>query len=228
MTHQTRFLSILSMLLAASLAFAATASAHEITGTAAIIDGDTIDIGNQRIRLAGIDAPEIAQTCERDGQSWRCGQAAASELRKLTGGQTVRCEETGRDDYGRALAVCFATNNNTNINEELVKRGFAWAFVKYSSEYAAVETQARSDGVGVWQGTALAPWDYRAGRWQTAETQAPEGCAIKGNISDQGRIYHMPWSPWYARVRVNEANGERWFCSESDATAAGWRAVGGS
>jgi hypothetical protein len=62
-----------------------------------------------------------------------------------------------------------------------------------------------------------------AGRWAAAEPSAPEGCAIKGNVTSNGRIYHMPWSPWYAKVRIEPAKGERWFCSEAEAAGAGFR-----
>jgi endonuclease YncB( thermonuclease family) len=225
MLTKSLFITVLSIALATAMAVTPAALAGEITGPARVVDGDTIDVGTERVRLAGIDAPEIAQPCQRDGVDWGCGQAAAAELRNLIAGQSVRCDETGRDDYGRALGVCFA--GATNVNEALVQRGYAWAFAKYSSDYVAMESEAKLARVGVWQGEAQAPWDYRKGRWQTAETTAPDGCAIKGNISDQGRIYHMPWSPWYARVRIDKASGEKWFCSETEATAAGWRAVGG-
>jgi hypothetical protein len=86
-----------------------------------------------------------------------------------------------------------------------------------------VEADARTRKVGVWQGPAEAPWDFRHGEWKTAEVAAPKNCAIKGNISSHGHIYHMPWSPWYDRVRIDESRGERWFCSEAEAQAAGWR-----
>jgi hypothetical protein len=75
----------------------------------------------------------------------------------------------------------------------------------------------------VWQGYAEAPWDFRRDEWQVAEVTAPKGCAIKGNVSAHGRIYHMPWDPWYDKVRMDESRGKRWFCSEAEAIAAGWR-----
>ena len=86
-----------------------------------------------------------------------------------------------------------------------------------------VEKQAKARKIGVWQGPAEAPWDFRHGEWRVAETAAPKNCSIKGNISSHGHIYHLPWSPWYDRVSIDEARGERWFCSEADALAAGWR-----
>jgi len=96
--------------------------------------------------------------------------------------------------------------------------------VKYSEDYVAVEAAARQSGIGLWQDDFQRPWDFRAEKWASAEQEAPDGCPIKGNISDNGQIYHAPWSPWYKKTRINEAKGERWFCSEAEAVAAGWRA----
>lgn len=192
-----------------------------IAGIARVVDGDTIEIGGTRIRLEGIDAPERSQTCETEaGTAWSCGQKAAAKLRDLISSNDVACDETGKDKYHRTLAICFA--DGVNINEEMVRSGFAWAFVKYSRRFESVEAQARAQKVGVWQGRAEAPWDYRHRDWQIAGHEAPGGCAIKGNVSKKGRVYHMPWSVWYGNVRIDERRGERWFCSEADALAAGW------
>ena len=80
-------------------------------------------------------------------------------------------------------------------------------------------------GLGIWQGESKPAWEYRAKRWAAAEEKAPEGCAIKGNVTKNGRIYHMPWSPWYAQIRIEPDKGKRWFCTEAEALAAGWRPV---
>lgn len=215
-----------ALFLLASLSVSAIAAPSSdgpvIAGTARVIDGDTIDVSGQRIRLEGIDAPETAQTCKSaDGADWSCGKAAAAALKSLIGTQSVSCSATGKDKYDRTLAQCSAAG--VNINRSMVESGYAWAFVKYSSAFVDAEATARAAKAGVWRGPAVAPWDYRAGSWQTAETSAPAGCAIKGNISDNGRIYHLPWSPWYAKVKIDEADGERWFCNEAEAAAAGWR-----
>ncbi|MEM1088443.1 MAG: thermonuclease family protein, partial [Pseudomonadota bacterium] len=78
---------------------------------------------------------------------------------------------------------------------------------------------------GIWQRDNQPPWEFRDERWQEALNKSPrEGCPIKGNISDNGQIYHTPWSPWYNRTKINEAKGERWFCDELEAVQAGWRA----
>lgn len=193
-----------------------------LAGAAVVVDGDTLDIAGERVRLEGVDAPEMSQSCQRaDGQDWACGREAHRLLSGLTDGQTVACDRKGADKYGRTLAVCYVAGDD--INAVLVKSGLARAFVKYSDAYTAEEAAARSARAGLWQGEHTSPWDYRQNRWQTAEVKAPSGCAIKGNVSNRGQIYHVPWSAWYDKVKVEPARGERWFCSEAEALAAGWR-----
>jgi len=193
-----------------------------IEGLGRVVDGDTLDVGRTRVRLEGIDAPELAQKCQTaTGESWDCGRKAAALLRTYAEQRDLACDRTGIDKYRRTLAVCF--EEGINVNEAMVRAGLAWAFVKYSTEFVAVEAEARAQKVGVWQGPAEAPWDFRHDEWQVAETAAPKGCAIKGNISAHGHIYDMPWSTWYDRVKIDETRGERWFCSEAEALAAGWR-----
>jgi len=199
-------------------------AADAIAGFATVIDGDTISVGTERIRLEGIDAPETGQTCKtKGGFAWHCGSAATVALERLLIGMPVRCDRRGTDKYGRTLAVCFVRGQD--INAEMVRQGYAWAFVKYSSSYVKEEAAARAGSRGIWQGEATPAWDYRQRHWDTAEVQAPSGCAIKGNITKSGRIYHMPWSPWYAQIRIELDKGKRWFCSEAEAIAAGWRPV---
>ena len=125
------------------------------------------------------------------------------------------------DKYGRTLATCHV--GPLDINAEMVRRGLAWAFVKYSQTYVAIEAEARAKRVGIFQTETMTAWDYRAGSWRVAEQKAPAGCAIKGNVTANGRIYHMPWSPWYDKIRMDLDKGKRWFCSEEEAIAAGWR-----
>lgn len=193
-----------------------------ITGEARVLDGDTLAIGEVRIRLEGIDAPESGQTCfTRMGQIWNCGAKASHMLARLIGRNPVGCEDLGQDKYGRRLGACFA--GGVNLNSEMVRLGYAWAFVRYSTAYVALEAEARRSRAGIWEGEAQPAWEFRAGRWGVAETQAPEGCAIKGNVTASGRIYHMPWSPWYDKVKMDGGHGKRWFCTESEALEAGWR-----
>ncbi len=201
---------------------AASDGISTLAGPAQVVDGDTIDINGQRIRLEGIDAPETAQTCSTArGTAWACGRAATKTLAALVAGADVACDSRGADKYGRLLGICYA--NGRDINAAMVQAGMAWAFIKYSTTYVSEEGAARLANAGIWQGPSEAPWDFRHKGWQVAEAVAPNGCAIKGNVSSKGHIYHMPWSPWYERVTVDAARGEQWFCSESEAQAAGWR-----
>lgn len=209
-------------LLAAGLAPAASLPGP--SGRAIVIDGDTIDIDGQHIRLEGIDAPEHAQTCGRKWfGTWSCGAAATRALDALVRGRRVACDNEGYDKYGRILGLC--TVDGRDINAEMVRSGYAWAFVKYSTRYVAEEAEARKAKAGIWQGEAEPAWVYREKTWDVAEPAAPSGCAIKGNVTANGHIYHMPWSPWYAKVKVEPAKGEQWFCSEADAAKAGFRPV---
>lgn len=203
-------------------AAAGSAQRPLITGEARVIDGDTIELGGIKVRLEGIDAPESGQTClTRLGQTWHCGAKASHALAHLIARQPITCEDLGRDKYGRTLGTCYA--GSLNLNAEMVRIGYAWAFMRYSTAYVGLEAAARQARAGIWEGEAQPAWDYRAGRWTVAETGAPEGCAIKGNVTAGGRIYHMPWSPWYDKVKMDTSRGKRWFCTEAEAVAAGWR-----
>jgi endonuclease YncB( thermonuclease family) len=206
------------------LAARTATGAEPLTGLAQVIDGDTIAINDTRIRLEGIDAPEAGQSCKRKWfGSWPCGGAATDALLAMLQGKTASCEPRGLDKYGRTLAVCFV--DGRDINAAMVRQGFAWAFIKYSTSYVKEEAEARAQSLGIWQGPSMPAWEYRAQRWTAAEPQAPQGCAIKGNVTRNGRIYHMPWSPWYAQIKIEPDKGKRWFCTEAEALAAGWRPV---
>ena len=203
-------------------ALAATGRHSFLQGTARVIDGDTLDVAGKRVRLFGIDAPELQQMCGRSWFGhWSCGVSAKRELKALTAGRRVVCLSRGRDAYQRILALCYA--DGREINAELVRRGLAWAFVKYANDYVRLETEARRRAVGIWQGAAQPPWQFREKRWVEANQTAPNGCPIKGNITRNGKIYHTPWSRWYRKTRIEPAKGERWFCNEREALKAGWR-----
>lgn len=203
---------------------AGVATAGPVTGPARVIDGDTLVVGPVVVRLHGIDAPEMGQTCrDAEGVGYDCGAEARDRLSELADGHPVECRGETSDGYGRRLAVC-RTATEPDIGAVLVRDGLAWAFVRYSADYRELESDARRRQAGLWSGRADPPWDYRARRWEAAVTTAPDRCPIKGNVSRQGeRIYHAPWSPWYAKTKVSERRGERWFCNEAEAVAAGFR-----
>lgn len=204
----------------------ATARTSANAETVRVVDGDTLVLGDDTIRMQGIDAPELAQTCRNaSGKTYRCGQISKAFLEKLISKGSVSCNGSELDAYDRRIATCFA--GSINLNRKMVESGQAYVFRRYSQQYIPEETEARMARRGLWSGTAQLPWDYRAQKWQVADQTAPTGCPIKGNITARGRIYHTPWSPHYSRTRINEKAGERWFCSEIEALAAGWRPPAG-
>lgn len=214
---------LVMILVSAGGAYLAFAAPTTLQGPAQIVDGDTIEINGQAIRLHGIDAPEVGQRCETSrGREYRCGREAIDYLASITTGRSLTCTGDSFDDFDRLIAVCMV--DGMDVSASLATSGWAWAFVRFSDDYVAQERDARSAGRGIWQGQAQPAWEFRADRWNVAAQESPDGCPIKGNISDNGRIYHAPWSPWYTRTSINTARGERWFCSEREALDAGWRA----
>lgn len=197
----------------------------EVAGIARVIDGDTFDIADQRIRLHGIDTPESKQTCQRDSVTWSCGAEATKTLRDLISGSTVNCVERDRDRYGRMVAVCHA--GKVNLNAEIVRLGMALAYRRYSNDYVGQEASAKAARRGLWGGRFVPPWEWRRGKRLVTSAANDNNCRIKGNISSKGeRIYHMPGGRWYYRTVIAPSKGERWFCTEEDAKAEGWRRAG--
>ena len=208
-----------------------TSRAH-LSGIARVLDGDTIEIGSDRVRLWGIDAPEGRQTCLDGSRRWPCGRRAAQALAGRIDGRSVACEE--RDHDGRIIAVC--RHGGRDVNAWLVREGWALAYRRYSRAYVKEESAAKAAKRGLWRGEFVPPWDWRRGkRLNTADRDARHtasrdrrACNIKGNISRSSgrRIYHLPGDPDYAKTRISTSHGERWFCTESEARAAGWRRAG--
>jgi endonuclease YncB( thermonuclease family) len=195
-----------------------------LRGTANIVDGDTIKIAGIPIRLQGIDAPEQLQNCTDEGNQVACGKLATEALARMIGTAPVTCVLLGQDKYDRLLGEC--STDGQSLNARMVRDGWALAFVKYSDRYIAQEKEARAARSGIWQWQFAKPWDWRAGILEEAADtpRGADGCLIKGNINRRGdRIYHMPFHQHYSRTRIDENAGERWFCSEEDAQAAGWR-----
>lgn len=132
-----------------------------IVGRATIIDGDTLEIHGQRIRLWGIDAPESRQTCTRAGQTYRCGQQAANALSNWIGQRPVTCTPEGRPDrYQRIVARCRV--QGADAATYLVSRGFALDYPRYSGgAYASAQAGAQRARRGVWAGEFQRPWEWR-------------------------------------------------------------------
>ena len=142
--------------------------AEVIEGKAFVIDGDTIKINNNKIRLSGIDAPEVKQECNKIfisiqffslNKKYPCGKISKNKLKKLLKNKKILCKIENIDRYKRKLATCY--KNKLNINSWLVRNGYALAYIKYSKKYILQEKEAERDKLGLWQGTFEKPWDWR-------------------------------------------------------------------
>jgi endonuclease YncB( thermonuclease family) len=226
------------------LALSLPAQASEIfSGVPYVVDGDTIHIRETTIRLEGIDAPETDQLClDARAHRFSCGIEARDHLIEHIADRQVECEAHGLDAYGRSLGICRI--GSENLNAWMVREGWALAFVRYSDEYVEEQTSARNAHRGLWSGAFIAPWDWRHRNQRTVVLGAvtvpttaqaeliapasvdqarPTNCVIKGNVNRKGeRIYFLPGQLDYAEVNMAKP-GKRWFCSEEEAKAAGWR-----
>ena len=205
----------------------APASADALRGTVRVIDADTIDVGApETVRLLGIDAAEDAQTCaDGAGRVLPCGAMATGAARSLYEGRVATCVARAADRFGRWLATCSV--DGRDMGAELVRQGLAQVY-RDDATYAEEEKEARLLRRGLWAYEMASPAAWRAERRieRRPEAQvrpAVGGCGIKGNISTGGHIYHLPGMRDYDRTTIREDRGERWFCTEAEAVAAGWR-----
>jgi endonuclease YncB( thermonuclease family) len=194
-----------------------------VKGRTYAIAADSLRVRGTVVRLAGIEAHESEQRCGRGANRWRCSGVAETVLSRLVNSRTVSCSLNGSDGAGRALGRC--TVGQTDVAAELVRQGYVFAEGGLLARYAGEEREARAAKAGLWAGEVERPAEYRAKLWEEAKRRAPDGCPIKGQITSSGRIYVLPWSPDYERARVQAARGERWFCSEQEAVAAGFKAA---
>ena len=180
-------------------------------------DGDTLMVLMEQtqyeVRLAEIDTPEM-------DQPW--GREAKLALRNKIIGQALRVDVIDVDDYGRAVGRAWL--GPRDINRELVAEGHAWVYRRHLRDRSLLDDEqaARRTNQGLWQlDNPVAPWAWRQGKRVTSA-----GCSIKGNIASDGeRVYHRPGQKYYQETKISTAKGERWFCSEAEARAAGWRAA---
>lgn len=207
--------------------------AEPLTGRVThVYDGDTVSMrisgADQRVRLQGIDAPEHDQPY---------GKEARAHLAYLVLDREVRLDMTGKDKYGRLLgkirvqpADCRGCGKTLDANLAMLTVGLAWWYRFYKDELSAedqgryefAEKEARAKKAGLWQDDKpTPPWDWPRGDRRISPP--PGNCRIKGNISANGRIYHLPGQKDYESTRINTTKGERWFCTEAQARAAGWR-----
>jgi len=202
------------------------ATATDLSGRVVkIADGDTFTLRADdgvliKVRLAEIDAPE-------QGQPY--GRRSRQALAELVSGEYVRVVVQDIDSYGRTVGRPYA--GDVDVCAEMVRSGSAWAYQKHLTDRALLtfEDNARDAKRGLWslpETDRVPPWQWRWQDRQSPARVAVAKCPIKGNINSRGeRIYHMPGQDNYAATRISESRGERWFCNENEARAAGWRAA---
>jgi endonuclease YncB( thermonuclease family) len=214
-----------------------------------VVDGNTLRLDGRTFRLAGIEAPATDQTClDHTGAIWRCGIEARDRLKAFVGSRTLICNDVGADPIyrKRRIGTCSMDGEKTSINQWLVREG--WALnIDPKSRYKEEEYLARRAKKGLWNGCFVSPqvlrrWSRTMAKllgaacpadsdWQTLTTLFPDrpsmpaGCSIKGKlaaralVSGHRGVYHMESCGSYRRT----TNPERWFCSEDEAKAEGFR-----
>jgi endonuclease YncB( thermonuclease family) len=235
---------VIAALLAASPGWSARAA------NAIIRDGDTIQLGDATYRLDGVDAPELDQVCINDqADPSTCGIDARDQLTKLIAGRAVHCDDAGPDkDYPkRRMGLCTADGETDSLNVQLVRQGFAMDLEPSAKgRFLQDEAGARDARKGLWAGCFVAPQDFRIGKKdgplfgaachtdrdrQIREALFPDdlaqppNCSIKAKFAVRARVtgnlgvYQLRGCPSYAGL----TQPDRWFCSEDDAQAAGFR-----
>ena len=126
-----------------------------------VSDGDSLRAGAERLRLFGIDAPELKQACaDENGVKYACGQVAKDALELLLISQkTLSCEIVDIDRYKRKVARCFQADKD--ISQWLVEKGLAVAYLAYSKDYQSAQQQARHARLGLWNGLFMMPDKWR-------------------------------------------------------------------
>ncbi len=196
-------------------------SGADVSGVVRVIDADTIDVGGTRVRLHAIDAPEQDQAClTEQGLPFACGIWASAQVDAAFGGRIATCARVDTDKYGRMVARCHVAG--LDIGQEAVAQGWAFAYRRYGMDYDLEEKAAYVADRGLHGFRVQSPAQFRVTRARGRIPPDP-ACRIKGNISKNGQIYHLPGQAFYERTGINEARGERWFCAEAEARAAGWR-----
>lgn len=196
--------------------------AEEIIGPVHVIDGDSIRIEKQEIRLNGIDAFEGKQMCRRKDYDWPCGEIASDYLRGYIGDSPIRCTWKKRDQYRRALGRCF--KGKKDIASQMARNGYALAYRKYSGAYVGEEINAKSERLGVWAGEFIPPWEWRRGKRLAGNELSDIDCPVKGNVNRKGRrIYHVKGWRDHSKVRINKDEGDQCFQTIEEAVKAGFR-----
>ena len=145
--------------------------AEEISGIPKVVDGDTIHINNYKFRLEGIDAPEMRQQCKKESfkisffigftfyKDYSCGRVSKEKLITKIDTSEIKCISSSKDRYKRYIATCF--KGKINLNQWMVRNGFAIAYRKYSKKYVPDEVFAKENKLGLWQGKFMEPEKWR-------------------------------------------------------------------
>lgn len=193
----------------------------EVRGDVIVIDADTIDVAGKRVRLHAIDAPELDQICETElGTAFECGAWVTGQVRARFEGRQAVCQARDTDRYGRTVATCAV--DGVDMGREIVAQGWAFAYRRYGMDYDLEEKAAYVADRGLHGLRVQSPAWFRKTRAKGRIPPDPE-CRIKGNVSGNGRIFHVPGQAFYEQTGILETRGERWFCSAEEARAAGWR-----
>lgn len=238
------------VLLIAALICGAFPAGQAWAANPTIKDGSTLQLGNVTYRLDGVDTPALDQVCiDEHADAWTCGVEAREQLTRLIGGRAVRCDDLGVDPTAskRHLGVCTVEGETTSLSELLVRQGFALNVeASATGRFKPDEARARENRQGLWKGCFVAPQEFRRGKKDgtllggscradrdqeirevlfPVDLAMPSGCNIKGKFAVRARvtgnlgIYHLQACRSYPAL----TKPDRWFCSEEDAQAAGFR-----
>lgn len=191
-----------------------------------VIDGDTLQLDGQVLRLSGIDAPEIGQTCFEGSDPWPCGMTAALALQKLIDLSLpeFRCEVQPAEPL--PIAVCEASRED--VAEVMLRQGHAIALADSSFDYRNAEQDAKTASLGIWHSKLTLPSDWRANKRLTIHGVSDEDCNVKGIVTEGEKLFYVPLDAGYESLQVVLANGDQIFCSVDQARAQGWRRPGES
>lgn len=231
-----------------ALILTALPASQSLAANATVKDAATLQLGGTTYRLDGIDAPAPDQLCiDEHADSWACGVEARDALTRLIAGRAVRCDDLGTDPLAkkRRLGTCTVEGETASLNQSLIQLGFALD-TDGAGRFKADETKAKDDRHGLWKGCFVAPQEFRRDKKdglllggscpadRDKEIRAalfpeqlvmPPGCTIKAKFAVRARvtgnlgIYHLQGCRSYPGI----TQPDRWFCSEEDAQAAGFR-----
>jgi endonuclease YncB( thermonuclease family) len=229
----------------ATLVLAVLLMSQSQAASAIVKDGGTVALDGATYRLDGIDAPALDQMCiDEHADPWACGVEARDQLAKLIGSRPVRCDDLGLNPASRKrhVGICTVEGETASLNQLVVRRGFAVNLGHFKED----EAGAKDNRQGVWKGCFVAPQEFRRGRKDGAllggscradkdreiravlfpdDPAMPPGCSIKGKFAIRARVtgnvgvYQLQACRSYPAL----TKPDRWFCSEEDAQAAGFR-----